>query len=191
MLGRTEEVELVPGGSEIPVTNRNKLQYIYTVADLHLNRSIKRQCAAFRAGLSELVPHRLLTMFSEPELQTLISGSSKGVDVADLRAHSRYAGGFTGASSTIRAFWKVVEGLDEDSQRALLRFVTSCERAPPLGFADMQPSFTIQRVPGSDDRLPTASTCFNTLKLSPYSSAKVLRKQLLTAIHSGTGFNLS
>jgi len=42
-----------------------------------------------------------------------------------------------------------------------------------------------------DARLPTASTCFNILKLPAYSSQSVLKVKLLTAIRSGAGFDLS
>mmetsp|Transcript_23718 Transcript_23718/g.38651 ORF Transcript_23718/g.38651 Transcript_23718/m.38651 type:complete len:84 (-) Transcript_23718:194-445(-) len=78
-------------------------------------------------------------------------------------------------------------------QADLLRFVTSCERPPPLGFASMTPPFTIQRVGimRDGDKLPTASTCFNVLKLPTYSSEKVMKERLLYAIESGAGFELS
>ncbi|XP_012490552.1 uncharacterized protein LOC105803099 isoform X3 [Gossypium raimondii] len=57
----------------------------------------------------------------------------------------------------------------------LLKFVTSCSRAPLLGFKYLQPAFTIHKVAsdaplwaaigGSDvEQLPSASTCYNTLK---------------------------
>ena len=42
-----------------------------------------------------------------------------------------------------------------------------------------------------EDRLPTAATCFNVLKLPNYSTQKELEKKLLYAIRSGSGFNLS
>ena len=48
-----------------------------------------------------------------------------------------------------------------------------------------------RQVEASDDRLPTASTCFNILKLPAYSSEKVLKARLLASIHSGAGFDLS
>ncbi len=70
--------------------------------------------------------------------------------------------------------------------------LASCERSPSLGFAGLHPPFTVQRVDCSDDsRLPTASTCFNVLKLPTYSSQKVLRGKLLLSIRSKAGFDLS
>ena len=134
----------------------------------------------------------LLGMFCAPELQILISGSQAGLSVDDLRAHTRYAGGYLSVDRHVLRFWSVFAELSVEDQAALLKFVTSCERPPSLGFASLQPPFTIQRVDCSDDqRLPTASTCFNILKLPTYSSSKVMREKLLQSIHSKAGFDLS
>jgi len=43
----------------------------------------------------------------------------------------------------------------------------------------------------STDRLPTASTCFNLLKLPSYSKKTILREKLKYAIMSKAGFELS
>ena len=76
----------------------------------------------------------------------------------------------------------------------LLRHVKSGPRiCGELGFEALAPTFCLHRVPVRSDteRLPTASTCFNTLKLPTYSSESALRKGLLTSINSGAGFDLS
>jgi len=44
---------------------------------------------------------------------------------------------------------------------------------------------------GKKARLPTSSTCFNLLKLPPFSSKAVLKEKLRYAIMSNTGFELS
>lgn len=56
----------------------------------------------------------------------------------------------------------------------------ACEASPLalLGGADV-------------DRLPTASTCYNMLKLPNYRRAATLKKKLLYAITSSAGFDLS
>ena len=131
-------------------------------------------------------------MFCAPELQVLISGTMNGLSVADLKAHCQYTGGFTSFDRYISQFWKVVEEFSDAEVSLLVKFVTSCARPPSLGFKSLQPPFTIQRVDCSDDaRLPTASTCFNILKLPTYSSSKVLKQKLCFAIKSGAGFDLS
>lgn len=155
---------------------------------------VKEQSEAFTRGLWEVIDNSWLRVFNEPELQVLISGSSDGaIDVDDLRENSRYAGGFTGIDRTVNRFWNVLASMNNKQQANLLRFVTSCERPPPLGFATLSPPFTIQRVGilRDGDKLPSSSTCFNTLKLPTYSSEKVMKERLLYAIESGAGFELT
>ncbi|CAM9253705.1 unnamed protein product, partial [Discosporangium mesarthrocarpum] len=187
------QVELVPGGARRSVTQGNRLEYVNRVAKHHLVDRLKPQAEAFVRGLWEVINPQWLQMFSEPELQVLISGSNKTLDIEDLRRHTRYSGGFIGMDRTVRRFWNVLGSMDDRERAALLRFVTSCERPPPLGFESLQPPFCLHRVGVRSDaeRLPTASTCFNTLKLPTYSSEKVMREKLLTSIFSGTGFELS
>jgi len=163
------------------------------VAKRHLYDAIRPQAEAFTRGLWEAVGPGHLRMFSEPELQLLVSGGAGGVDLEDLRRHTRYTGGYTGLDPAVRRFWRVLGKLSDRERGALLRFVTSCERPPPLGFEALQPPFTVHRVGvrRDDEKLPSASTCFNTLKLPTYSSERALREKLLLAINSGAGFEMS
>ena len=41
------------------------------------------------------------------------------------------------------------------------------------------------------ERLPTAATCMNLLKLPPYQDTRLMRDKLLYAIKAGAGFELS
>ena len=86
-----------------------------------------------------------------------------------------------------------------------MAFCTGSSRAPLLGFAAMNPPFSIRRyeqdgeaTPGGlmsrfvdIDRWPAAATCFNLLKLPPYGKKGNLKEKLLAAIRSGAGFDLS
>ena len=44
---------------------------------------------------------------------------------------------------------------------------------------------------GARDRLPTASTCFNLLKLPNYTRKAILKEKLRYAVTSNAGFELS
>lgn len=192
--GGTQETQLIPDGSNVPVTNLNKQRYIGLVAKHYVCDRLKEQSQAFTRGLWDVIERSWLRIFNEPELQILISGPSGGnIDIDDMRANTRYAGGFTSIDRTVHRFWNVFSSLRKEQQGLVLKFVTSCERPPPLGFASMNPPFTIQRVGilRDGDRLPTASTCFNTLKLPTYSNEKIMKQRLVYAIESGTGFELS
>lgn len=191
--GCNEQIPLLPEGENLDVTNYNKHRYIGMVAKYYVYDRVREQSEAFRRGLWDVIEKKWLQIFNEPELQVVISGSMDGtVDVEDMKANTKLVGGYTIFDKSINRFWRVVKSFNNQQRSQLLRFVTSCERPPPLGFSSMNPPFTIQRVPlMSDDQLPTASTCFNILKLPPYSSEKVLRDRLLYSIQSGCGFELT
>lgn len=53
------------------------------------------------------------------------------------------------------------------------------------------PKFAIRDAGRDNERLPTASTCVNLLKLPMYTDERILRAKLLQAINSGAGFDLS
>ena len=180
----------MPGGEKMDVTSINRHQYIHAVAKYYLHDRLKAQAGAFFHGLYQVLDRDLLGMFSPPELQILISGASTGIDADDLKKHCRY-NGYTGLDRTITNFWAVFDAMSERDKALFIKFVTSCERPPCLGFASLDPPFTIQRGAADDSRLPTASTCFNVLKLPVYSSKQILQGKLLTAIRSNSGFELS
>eukprot|EP00557_Chaetoceros_sp_GSL56_P007737 CAMPEP_0176505780 /NCGR_PEP_ID=MMETSP0200_2-20121128/16685_1 /TAXON_ID=947934 /ORGANISM="Chaetoceros sp., Strain GSL56" /LENGTH=1269 /DNA_ID=CAMNT_0017905373 /DNA_START=111 /DNA_END=3920 /DNA_ORIENTATION=+ len=191
--GSNEEISLISGGENIEVTNLNKHRYIEMVAKYYVCDRIKDQSEAFRRGLWDVIEKKWLQIFNEPELQVVISGPNDGsIDIEDMKANTKLVGGYTVFDTNINRFWRVVKSFNGKQRAQLLRFVTSCERPPPLGFASMNPPFTIQRIPFiNDDQLPTASTCFNILKLPAYTSEKILRDRLLYSIQSCSGFELT
>jgi len=78
------------------------------MADYRLNRQLEAQSRAFVAGVHAVVPLAWLRLFSTQELQRLINGDDAPVDVADLRRHARYAGGYNELTPTVRDLWKVL-----------------------------------------------------------------------------------
>jgi ubiquitin-protein ligase E3 C len=72
--GADDTFDLVPGGSEIPVTNENKMQYIMMYANFILNKKDSDQVKAFTQGLSDVIDTDILNMFFPDEVQHLISG---------------------------------------------------------------------------------------------------------------------
>ncbi|KAK6044738.1 HECT-domain protein [Cooperia oncophora] len=173
-MGKINTVDLVPGGRTIQVTNENKIDYVHRMAHHRVFSQTKQQCRAFVSGAQSVLNPAWLFLFAPYELQFII-----------IRAMS------------------------------VVKFVTSCSRPPLLGFSYLEPPFSIRCVEVSDDqdqgdtlgsvvrgflalkksqsssRLPTASTCFNLLKLPNYNKKSVLLSKLRYAIHSETGFELS
>ncbi|KAK1858091.1 hypothetical protein I4F81_000703 [Pyropia yezoensis] len=187
--GEAREVELVRGGRDKAVTGANRVEYIQRAAH-HRLRQTRQQTMALRRGFGTLIDPRWSRLFGERELQLLLSGTRGAVDVADLQASTVYTGGYTASTPVIVWFWETVVALPADLQSALLLFVTSSPRAPLLGFRHLDPPFTIQRAHGTD-RLPSASTCMNLLKLPEYGDAQTTGEKLRYALRSNAGFDLS
>ncbi|KAG2440299.1 hypothetical protein HXX76_004410 [Chlamydomonas incerta] len=203
--------ELLPGRGDEPVTNDSRLLYCHLLADWHLNGKLGPPAAAFARGLFNLIPQASLRLFNPREFNQLLSGAAAdgpggaglaALDVADMRRYAKYSGGYKHDSTTVKLFWRVVAELTPAEQAALLRFVTSCSRPPLGGFRYLQPPLTLHKVDcdaglfaaigGRDvDRLPSASTCYNMLKLPNYRRAATLKTKLLYSITSGAGFELS
>ncbi|KAF8796101.1 Ubiquitin-protein ligase E3B like protein [Argiope bruennichi] len=215
-MGQLVTHELVPGGKAIPVTSENKISYIHLMAHFRMHVQIHDQTNAFLRGFRSIVNPDWLQMFSTPELQRLISGDNTPVDLVDLRKHTKYFGGFHNNHRVINWLWDVLEkDFTQEEHRMFLKFVTSCSKPPLLGFAHLEPAFSIRCVEVSDDqdtgdtvgsvlrgfftirkkdpvnRLPTSSTCFNLLKLPNYQKKSTLREKLRYAINCNTGFELS
>ncbi|PNH11212.1 E3 ubiquitin-protein ligase [Tetrabaena socialis] len=203
--------ELLPGRGDEPVTNDSRLLYCHLLADWHLNGKLGPPATAFARGLFNLIPQASLRLFNPREFNQLLSGAAAegpggggaaALDVSDMRRWARYSGGYKHDSTTIKLFWAVIKELTPPQQAALLRFVTSCSRPPLGGFQYLQPPLTLHKVDcdaglfaaigGRDvDRLPSASTCYNMLKLPNYRRAATLKAKLLYSITSGAGFELS
>ncbi|KAI0311311.1 HECT-domain-containing protein [Amylostereum chailletii] len=189
--GAAKSIDLLPNGSNTPVTRDNRLEYILRMAYYRLTTQIKRQSDAFLEGVSDMIDTKWLRMFNQQELQILLGGVDAPIDIDDWQRNTKYGGLFGDHHPTVLAFWNVVRGLDDEQQRALLRFVSSVGRPPLLGFKELNPPFAIRDAGGDEDRLPTASTCFNLLKMPRYTNPTVLKQKLLQALFSGAGFDLS
>ncbi|KAM7120241.1 ubiquitin-protein ligase E3C isoform 5-T5 [Molossus nigricans] len=190
-LGEAQVVELKCGGKDIPVTSANRIAYIHLVADYRLNRQIRQHCLAFRQGLANVLNLEWLRMFDQQEIQVLISGAQVPISLEDLKSFTNYSGGYSADHPVIRVFWRVVEGFSDEEKRKLLKFVTSCSRPPLLGFKELHPAFCIHNGGPDLERLPTASTCMNLLKLPEFQDEALLRGKLLYAIEGAAGFELS
>jgi ubiquitin-protein ligase E3 C len=193
---RIVEIDLIPNGSNIAVTNENRISYINRIASWRLQVQSQKQTRAFLRGLADMIPPSWLHMFNQSELQTLIGGAAAGIDVDDLRRNTHYGGTYVIGTDglehpSVRMFWDVMRKFPEDDRRKVLKFVTSTPRGPLLGFSHLHPKFSIRDSGRDANRYPTTSTCVNLLKLPMYESEDVLREKLLAAVNSGAGFDLS
>ncbi|KAJ3093279.1 hypothetical protein HK100_006715 [Physocladia obscura] len=149
----TRTVELIKDGSKTAVTNENKIRYIYLMANYKLNARISAPCKAFFDGLNSLINTKWLRIFNQTELQILVGGASVPIDIQDLQNNINYNGDYHEHHQTIRFFWETVDEMSEEERRLLVKFVTSCERPPLLGFSELNPKFCIHPSGSKEERL--------------------------------------
>jgi ubiquitin-protein ligase E3 B len=150
--GKVETHDLVPGGRAVPVTNENKISYIHRVAQFHMCTQLQHQTKAFVRGFHSIVNPEWLGYFSPREIQQLISGDTVELDMEDLKKNVEYLGGFHPGHQIVRWLWDVLCKDFTTAEKALfLKFVTGCSKPPVLGFAHLNPPFSIRFVETSED----------------------------------------
>lgn len=204
------EVELVPGGAELPVTLTNRGRYIDAALRFRLHE-FDAQLAAIRRGLANVVPVASLALFTWREAEVLVSGSPT-IDPDYLRKNTSYDGGYAETHDVIRRFWRVFGSFTHEQRSTYIRcvhkpvslvlsirhtlhatsppsprsFVWGRARLPPEGVS-WTSRHKITRMSGGDGALPMAHTCFNTIDMPEYTTDERMRWALTTAMAYGIG----
>ncbi|KAJ3580256.1 hypothetical protein NPX13_g311 [Xylaria arbuscula] len=173
-----------------PVTGDNRSAYVSDYIRYLTDVSVAPQFEAFARGFHTCLHAKSLTLLTPSLLQSIVEGTQE-IDISELRRVARYSG-WDANHRTIRDFWSVVKKFDSRMRRKLLEFVTSSDRLPVGGAANIQ--FVIQKN-GEEDgeaaRLPTAYTCYGHLLLPEYRDKEVLRERLSMAVENAEGFGFA
>uniref|UniRef100_A0A3Q2DVP5 E3 ubiquitin-protein ligase n=1 Tax=Cyprinodon variegatus TaxID=28743 RepID=A0A3Q2DVP5_CYPVA len=193
VFGQITERELKPGGAGIPVSEKNKKEYIERMVKWRIERGVAQQTESLVRGFYEVVDVRLVSVFDARELELVIAGTAE-IDLADWRSNTEYRGGYHDNHIVIRWFWAAVERFNNEQRLRLLQFVTGTSSIPYEGFASLRGSngprrFCVEKW-GKITSLPRAHTCFNRLDLPPYPSFSMLYEKLLTAVEETSTFGL-
>ncbi|KAH7913854.1 hypothetical protein BJ138DRAFT_1177757 [Hygrophoropsis aurantiaca] len=191
------DIELRPNGREIQVTSENADEFIREVLNAILGDGAQPQAKAFREGFSKVFPISDLQAFSAEELVMLFGNSDEDWGTETLAEALKADHGFHVDSRAIRDLLEIMSEFDISTRREYLQFITGSPKLPIGGFRGLNPPLTVVRKPHeppltADDYLPSVMTCVNYLKLPEYSSKKVMKEKLLTAMREGVGsFHLS
>jgi hypothetical protein len=187
--GESVEVELIPNGKNIAVTDKNKRAYVEALVAWECGKAFEKQINAIRNGFFDIIPEEAVKVFNVKELELLINGK-EDIDVDDMQSGSVYNGGYDLDSKPIALFWEAMKEWTIKERGEVLRFVTGTSRVPLDGF---DPVFTITKASeGGKNALPSAHTCFNQLVLPEYENLKQLQEKMKFAIAEGSvGFHLT
>ncbi|ETO26164.1 ubiquitin protein ligase [Reticulomyxa filosa] len=175
------EIELKENGKSIDVTKKNLSEFVSLVIKKRLNEA-SEQLKSIAKGLNQVVPARMLSLFSWYDLEILVCGNPN-IDVEALRRHTVYQGGLSSSSDVVKFFWKTLYAFSQEERQLFLRFVWGRNRLP-LTENDWHSNFAIKALNTNEDSLPIAHTCFFSIDLPPYSSFELCRDKLRFAIHN-------
>lgn len=191
--GERKSFSLVHNGTNTPVTNANRLDFVHAFVKFYLHDSVSKQFDPFKRGFFAVCGGNALSLFQPEELQLLVRGSAEPLDVNTLKAVAVYEGWHvSNPAETVDVlvwFWRFFAGLAREMQLQLLGFITGSDRVPALGETSL-----ILRIhcagQEESERLPVARTCFNILQLYNYGSEEKLQRKLWTAVEMSEGFLL-
>ena len=184
--GAKMQDELCPDGADVVLTAANRTEYVRLLTRHLLTQSIYSNFEEFRKGFDQVCDREIVRKMHPKELELLICGNPV-LDFKALEESTTYDG-FDPKDPTIRYFWEIVHGFNDESKRNFLRFCTGSDRVPIRGLSDLK--FVIGKNGGDGDLLPTSHTCFNHLLLPVYANKETLEKKLLLAIYNCHGFGL-
>jgi len=187
--GTATEVELVPGGHNLEVTEENKADWLRLHLHDKLYRSMQKAADSFRQGILDIWGGSrrtcpLLVLLTPAELVRIWAGS--GVSDADVRRWKEVATVSHEVQTQAGWLWEILEESDEAYRAKVLKFTTGVHR---IGYVGIQ-SFEVQPADGQDESLPRAMTCANMLQMPRYSSKDCLAKQLRKATELCDGFQI-
>ncbi|GLE07507.1 hypothetical protein PINS_up017867 [Pythium insidiosum] len=192
--GKTEIVDLIPNGRNIPVTDANKSQYLERRFRYMLFESVQDQLYAFLKGLYQVIPPDLFLMFDAEELDFVFCGADE-IDVDDWERNTKYTSDLY-RHPVLTWFWEIVREMPDEYRRRLLQFSTGSSRVPFAGFSALTSydgrlcPFTLRGVALEHEGYIHSHACFNRLDLPRHQSREqlkaVLYATLKTELHGFT-----
>ncbi|UJR18238.1 hypothetical protein I4U23_005138 [Adineta vaga] len=176
--------ELIPNGSQIPITAENFSNYSFHYRQYRLNE-FHRQIDYIRQGLHSVVPSYYLNIFTAKELEEAVCGKGY-IDVELLKRNTTYGDGYNQNAPVIDCFWKVMSEMFTEEQKKMLLVFAWGRSTLPIRDEDFSSKFKICKYHVQSDNidhtLPRSHTCSFTIDLPEYSTLEIMHERLNCAI---------
>eukprot|EP00455_Lapot_gusevi_P057883 TRINITY_DN998_c0_g1_i5.p1 TRINITY_DN998_c0_g1~~TRINITY_DN998_c0_g1_i5.p1 ORF type:complete len:424 (+),score=132.75 TRINITY_DN998_c0_g1_i5:103-1374(+) len=184
-----ELVPLLPGGSHITLNWNNRQQFLQALIDFRVHE-FDEQFKAIRRGLAQIVPIRLLSLFSWSDLSRLVCGEDQ-MNIDLMQSVAQYES-YNANHPVVQMFWTMFrERFTEEERRKFLQFTWGRSRLPLSRDTFGSRYFKIQRygVSNPDKKLPISHTCFFSIEIPEYSNIDIMTDRIRYAIHNCTGID--
>ncbi|KAF0717850.1 Aste57867_2050 [Aphanomyces stellatus] len=189
------EVDVIPNGRNIAVTQANVADYITCMTRYVLLDRVQAPLAALLQGVYDIVPPELLLVFDFLELELLVCGLAY-IDVHDWKLNTMISSNLQD-TCVHTWFWEIVAALSPADQAKLLQFCTGSSRVPVQGFKGLTSydgnicHFSICGMAYTPGAYPVAHACFNRLDLPLYPEKALVEDAITALLQSDpTGFNI-
>jgi len=121
-------IELKMGGKDIPVTWKNRNEFISLIEQVRMNE-FQSQTSAIAVGIASIIPIHSLFIFTWQELEFLVC-SRPGIDISVLKKKTVYRG-IAPTDRHVLDFWEILNSLSPPEQSLFVRFISGRSRLPP------------------------------------------------------------
>ena len=177
-----EYIELIPGGSHIPVTFERRFEYIIRCQKFR-RKEFNDQINALREGFYIFFPKNAVSILAPWELELVICGDNEcPIDI--LKRNCSYPQNDTHSDM----LWSVLETFTPVERMLFIKFGTGKMGLPPPGTKNVTPlqiQFKLSEVPDELKPLPTSQTCNFLIVIPRYSTPQAMAKKIKTAITFG------
>lgn len=122
VFGRKVLQELIENGANVVINEENKESFVSKMYLAKAFKEVEKQIQTFKEGFYEVLPEKLLKLFSSGELEILISGQSE-IDIEDLKKYA-ISKDMVKDHPLVKWFWEIVEIMDQPMLANLLFFIT-------------------------------------------------------------------
>uniref|UniRef100_A0A7E4VH56 E3 ubiquitin-protein ligase n=1 Tax=Panagrellus redivivus TaxID=6233 RepID=A0A7E4VH56_PANRE len=194
--------ELIKNGKNEAVNKENVRNFVDLVTYWRLVEGVREEMHALRRGFEVIIDPGVLRTFAADEIEGLFCGCSETSTDNDriwsksaLQAAIRPDHGYTHESPQIGWLVDMLHGFSLENRRKFLQFCTGSPRLPIGGFRGLNPALTVVRkivaYGNSEGELPSAMTCYNFLKIPPYSNYETFVERFQVALQFIYSFHLT
>ena len=189
--GEIYQVELIPEGNNIYLTEENKNNFIEKVIYYETYYKYKEPIEKIKEGFYSVIKDNIIGQFyTSRELDFEMVGF-KIVDLEDWKNNTIYKGIYNENNETIKIFWNFLSKMKQEDLMNFFTFCTGLCNVPVNGFGSLKgvsnkiQKFTIEplidydpitKKVNNDFKLIEAKTCFNRIMLPQYKSEDEMKK---------------
>lgn len=178
-----EMVDLIPGGSCIPVTFNKRLEFVQRCKNYRI-KEFNDQLNYLRKGFNLIFAPSAASILTPWEIELLICGDNQ-CPVEELKKNCS----FDSDDRHVKMLWEVLDSFTPEERMLFIKFGCGRMGLPPPGMKwQSNLNIRFKEFYNTEDSvmpLPTAVTCNSKVTIPRYSSTEWMAKKIRTAITMG------